>query len=100
MERYDESHQASDHGQVQGAGDAKSTGKSKTPRDTAQSFARIEFEILAGVDDVEAGGPEHNSSGQPQDSGIETAAHRNPGRCRCHSQAESKDEMGEKGEAF
>ena len=45
----------------------------------------VEFVILAGVDDVEAGGPESDRGGQPQDARIERrrAPRSTPPPARC-----------------
>ena len=62
--------------------------------------ARIEVVILAGVDDVEAGGPEGDGGGEPENSRIERAAHGDPGGGRRDAQAEAQHQVRERGEAL
>ena len=62
--------------------DAQRSGDAEDARHAEQPLGAIEFVILAGVDDVEAGGPEGDGGGQPEDPRIERAAHGDPGRRR------------------
>src|ERR1700720_651573 len=58
-----------------------------------QASPLIEFEILAGVEHVEASAPESNSRSQQQYSRIERAAHGNPGRRGGDPHGEPQDQM-------
>src|SRR5579884_2190352 len=68
MEGEDESRKTSDHCNVQSAGDQQRTRHAEAARDAAQSFSAIEFKVLAGVNHVEACGPEHDRGSEPENT--------------------------------
>ena len=69
-------------------------------RQAEEAFHRIELIILAGVDDVEATGPEGDGRGEPEDARVERAAHRDPGGGRRNAQRESQDQVRERRKSF
>src|ERR1700733_11683719 len=60
----------------------------------------VEFEILAGVEYIEACAPEGDSSSQQQDARIERAAHRDPCSRWRDSHGESQNQMRPASEAL
>ena len=69
-------------------------------RDAAQTGASIEFDILAGVDDVEPGHPEKDGHRQQNRGPFEVTAQGNPGGDRRQAQREPQPEVGEAGESL
>lgn len=65
-----------------------------------ETFAAIEIGVLAGVDDVEAGSPEHDCEAEEADWVIERAGDGDPGGAGGNAEAGAKDEMSERGKAF
>ena len=58
MESVDQREQADDHQRVHGLGDAQSGSDAQSARHAEEPLGAIEFVVLAGVDNVESGGPE------------------------------------------
>lgn len=84
----DEKHQ---HNEMEGARDPKSGADTDVARDGVQSGVAIELEILAGVENIEAGNPERNGRGEQQNTRIEGSADSNPGGGRSHPESEAED---------
>lgn len=58
------------HGDVQCSRDQQSLRQTDSAGNAEEPFIGIELEILAGIDDVEAGGPESYGRGEPEDRGV------------------------------
>jgi len=58
-----------------------------------ESGVAVELEILAGVENVEAGNPEGDGGGEQEDARIEGTANRDPGRGRSDTQGETEDDV-------
>ena len=65
-----------------------------------ESGVAVELEILASVEDVEAGDPESDGGGEKKDAGIKRAAYGDPRGGRGDAEGESEHEVRPAGKAF
>ena len=96
----DQHQQRDDHTDVQELRDRQRFRDAKDLRDTEQLRFAVEIEILAGVDDVESGGPCGHGGGKPENSRIERTAYRNPGCRGRYAQREAQHHVRKMREAF
>lgn len=80
--------------------DQQGSANPEAPGDTAETLCAVEFEVLAGIDHIKTGCPEHDGGGEPEDPRIERAAYRNPGGGGRDSQAEAENQVRKQREAF
>jgi hypothetical protein len=76
-----------------GTGDPESAGDADVAGDGVESGVAVELEILAGVEDVEAGDPEGDGGGEQKDARVEGAANGDPGSGRRYAESESEHEV-------
>jgi hypothetical protein len=96
----DQGDQKQKHDYVEGARDPEGAGYSQVAGDGVESGVAVEVEILAGVEDVEAGDPEGDGGGENKDARVEGAANGDPGGGGRHAEGEAEHEMRPAGEAL
>lgn len=88
------------HDEMEGACDPKSGADADVARDGVKAGVTVEFEILTGIEDIEAGDPEGDGGGEEQDAWVEGAADGDPCGGWCDAERETQYKMGETGETF
>lgn len=88
------------HDEMKGARDPEGGTDSDVARDGVQAGGAVEFKVLAGVEDIEAGDPEGDGGGEEQDARVEGAADGDPCGGGCDAERETQHKMGETGETF
>ena len=96
----DECDEQKKHDEVGGARHPQRAGDAEVTRDGVESGVAVELEILASVEDVEAGNPEGHSGSEKKDPRVERAAYRDPRCGRGDAEGESEHEMRPAGKAF
>ncbi len=99
-EGWEQGDQQQQHDQVEGAGDPEGAADADVAWDGVESGVAVEVEILAGVDNVEAGDPEGDGGGKKKDARVEGAANGDPGGGGRYAESESEHEVRPAREAF
>ena len=99
-EGQQESCQKSHHHEMKATRDPQGAGYSEKTRYGVQSVTRVEFEILATVEDVEPPNPERDGRSQQKNSGIQRATHRDPCGSRSDAQRQPEHKMRPARKAF
>ena len=92
--------QQEQHDQVEGARDPESAGDAEVAGDGVESGVAVELEILAGVEDVEAGDPEGHGGSKNNDARVEGSANGNPGGGGRDAEGKTEHEVRPAGEAL
>jgi hypothetical protein len=93
-------HEGHDHQGVARRREPQGAPDAERPRDAAQADPTVEFDVLAGVDDIEAGDPEEDGHRQQDRRPSQVAPQRDPGGDRCQAEREAEPEVGEAGESL
>jgi len=99
-EGWEQCDQKEQHDGVEGTGDPESAGDADEAGDGVEAGVAVELEILAGVEDVEAGDPEGDGGGKKKDARVERAANGDPGSGGRDAESEAEHEVRPAGEAF
>jgi len=89
-----------DHHDVHDARDAESAGHSEAFGDGVEAGLLVEFDVLAGVEDVEASDPERDGGTEDEHARVERAADGDPCGGGRDAEAESEDDVRPGGEAL
>ncbi len=82
------------HNDVEGARDPESGADADVAWDGVESGVAVKFEILAGIEDIEAGDPKSNSGGEEQYARVEGAANSDPRGGRGDAECETEHQVG------
>jgi len=86
MEAGRQPDQQRDHHDVHGAGDVQRGGYAETFWHGVESGSAIEIQVLAGVEDVEAGDPQRDGGAKGSACASRDGRNGDPGRRRRHAQ--------------
>ena len=96
----EQSNQKQEHDEVESAGDPERALNTEVAGDGMKAGVAIKLEILAGVEDVEAGDPESDGGGEQKDAWIERTAYGDPCGGGSDTESESEHEVRPAREAF
>ena len=99
-EHWKERGEKDQHDEMKSSRDPESGRDSDVAGDGVQFGVAVELEILAGVEDIEAGDPESNRRGEQQDAQVERTPNCDPCGGWGDAKSEAQNEMGQTREAL
>lgn len=96
----DERDEAGEHPNVEDAGDPEGSADAEALGDAMEAAFDVEGVVLAGIDDVEAGGPEGDGGGEPENARVERTLHGDPCGGGGNAEREAEHQVREVREAF
>src|SRR5271155_4492129 len=100
MEAEGQPDEERDHYQMHGAGDEEGAGYAEFFWDGVEAGGLVEFNVLAGVENVEAADPERYGGAEDQHARGERASDGDPCGGGRDAESETEDEVGPGGETF
>src|SRR5207342_3620813 len=88
------------HQQVKSGRHSQGGSHSKTSGNGIQAFLPVKLQILAGIDDVKAGGPKQHNQTEQNGCKLNVTSNSDPRAQRGQTQAQAKKEMRVAGEAL